>query len=178
MRLDALRFRTVDFKYIRIRERHCYRPTFNNLINRAANYGDCGRWCIENRKCGAFTTEGNGKRCSFKRGSCDRFLRHNRHVSTYIPKGNNINNTMKFNTVFHKLDEIGNNANIRIRGLNTWKHNNPVAYQLAQKGEGWTGPQFIPYWGSHFVTWIFFCSRSKASDANVVCLWKTQILET
>ena len=119
MYLNALRFRTVDFKYIRIRERDCYRPTFNNLINRAPDYGDYGKWCIDNRECGAFTTEGNGNRCWFKRGSCERFLRPDRHVSTYVPKGNNINNNIKFNRVFHKLDEIGNNANISIRGFTT-----------------------------------------------------------
>ena len=113
--LMFLNFHTVDFKYIRIRERDCYRPTFNHITNHAPSYGDCGRWCIENRECGAFTTRGNGNSCWFKRGSCDRFLRHDRHVSIYIPKGNNMN----FNRVFHKLDEICNNANIRIRGFTT-----------------------------------------------------------
>ena len=119
MCLDALRFHNVDFKYIRIRERDCYRPTFKHLTNHAPSYGDCGKWCIDNRECGAFTTEGNGNRCWFKRGSCERFLRHDGRVSTYVPKGNNINNNMKFNRIFHKLDEIGNNANISIRGFTT-----------------------------------------------------------
>ena len=37
---------------------------------------------------------------------------------------------------FHKLDEIGNNANIGIRGFTTWKQKNPVA--KCTPSEHWT----------------------------------------
>ena len=39
--------------------------------------------------------------------------------------------------VFYKLDEIGNNANIGIHGLTTWKQKIPVSKMLAPN-EYWT----------------------------------------
>ena len=46
------------------------------------------------------------------------------------------------NRVFHKLDEIGNNANIGTTGFTTWKQKHPVAKMLrpvgTELGLSWT----------------------------------------
>ena len=74
--------------------------------------------------------------------------------------------TMWANRVFHKLYEIGNNANIDIRGFATWKQKHPVAKCYPQVGIE-LGPlifqvQHSPFWAkwacATFKGSLNFCS--------------------
>ena len=107
------------------------------------------------------------------------------------------------NRVFHKLDEIGTNANIGIRGFTMGKQKNPKVKFYPQWGQNlglsWTSDSksntLLSELSGHVllrgslnfcscITWFLDLdhSCSKASDvnigiiANVMCLWKTRIV--
>ena len=82
---------------------------------------------------------------------------------------------------FYKLDEIGNNANIGIRGFTIWKQKKTSDKMLppmsiepldlwfqVQHSFFWAnwGPRIQYSLGSTFCYWIFLFSSSKASNSN------------
>ena len=85
---------SVEYKFVKHQNMEClYGHNIDWMISSQPEK-DCTRRCINNNKCGGFTTLNITRypnRCYFKNKSCEKNLYQNQLTTVFIPQGNQTN---------------------------------------------------------------------------------------